>query len=359
MHVVYFIALVLALSPLFRRLSSGGRISTAGTIAVAVMGFVGYNGRWGQAQSPEAAPLVIALVAVLAIWGGVRLDLPRRLMRPRADEPLGSGGAFGAEASAAESPGLPVASPEFGQVSLREVMTPKAMISGVDLGVTASEAVGVASSSGHSRLVVYEGDLDHIKGVVNIHGLLASFGRSTGIRRLVRQAMFVPESKNCFRMLEHFLREQEQFAVVIDEFGGTAGVVTVEDLLDELVGEMADEHEREAAPIRRTSDGGYLVPGHIKVDEINSRLGLDIPEGDYETVSGYILEVLGRVPPRGERISLDRATLEVAVSTARRIVTIKVTTEGSGSVRSRGSGPGDGLDAGGASDGAGSRPEAK
>lgn len=359
MHAVYFIALALVLSPFFRRPSSGGRVSVAGTIAVAVMGFVGYNSRWGQAQFPEVAPLVIAVLAVLAIWGGVRLDLPRRLMRPRAGQPVGSGEPSGAEASAAESPGLPVASPEFGQVSLREVMTPKAMISGVDLGVSASEAAGVASSSGHSRLVVYEGDLDHIQGVVNIHGLLASFGHSTGIRRLIRPAMFVPESKNCFSMLEHFLREQEQFAVVIDEFGGTAGVVTVEDLLDELVGEMADEHEREEAPVRRTSDGGYLVPGHIKVDEINSRLGLDIPEGDYETVSGYILEVLGRVPPRGERISLDRATLEVAVSTARRIVTIKVTTEGSGSGRSRASGSGDVPNADGASDGAGSRPEAK
>jgi CBS domain containing-hemolysin-like protein len=131
-------------------------------------------------------------------------------------------------------------------------------------------------------------------------------------------------------MLEEFLREGEQFAVVLDEFGGTAGVVTVEDLLEELVGEMADEHDKEEAPVRRMSDGSYLVPGHIRIDEMNERLGVALPEGDYETISGLVLEKLGRVPSRGESLAAGDVTLEIAVSTARRIVTVKVVKNSSG-----------------------------
>ena len=131
-------------------------------------------------------------------------------------------------------------------------------------------------------------------------------------------------------MLEEFLRKGEQFAVVLDEFGGTAGLVTVEDLLEELVGEMADEHDREEAPVRRTHDGSYLVPGHIRVDEMNERLGVAVPEGDYETISGFVMEKLGRVPARGEKLTVGDTTLEIAVSTARRIVTVKVVVDGAG-----------------------------
>jgi Mg2+/Co2+ transporter CorC len=330
LDVIYFIALGLAVAPAAVRAREGGRPTIFGTIALAAMGFVGYNSRWAQSQSPGLLPLGIAVVAGVCVWAGLRLDVPGRLFPGRfrgAGEPEGS--SAGARTTEAAS-SVPVASPGFGDLSLREVMTPKAMIAGVDASATAADAVRVARSSGHSRLIVYEDDLDHIAGVVNIHGLLESPGGVAGLRRLVRPALFVPESKKCFGMLEEFLREREQFAVALDEFGGTAGVVTVEDLLDELVGEMADEHDRGEAPLRRMSDGSYLVPGHMKIDDVNERLGIGLPEGDYETISGLVLEELGRVPARGERLEARGATLEVAVSTARRIVTVKVTARSGG-----------------------------
>lgn len=287
------------------------------------MGFVGYNIGWARSQPPGAVAPAVALLAGFTVWASLKLGLPRSVLRRHSAGPIRTGGPA-AKPYGAGRPGLPVASPDFGGMSLREVMTPKAMIAGVGVGSSASDAVQAAVSSGHSRLVVYEGDLDHIIGVVDVHGLLSSFGRASGIEGLVRPAMFVPECKKCFGMLERFLREREQFAVVLDEFGGTAGVITVEDLLDELVGEMADEHEREEAPVRSMPDGSYRVPGHMKIDEINRRLALNIPEGDYETVSGYVLEKLGRVPARGEKLFLDNVTLEIAASTARRIVAVKV-----------------------------------
>jgi Mg2+/Co2+ transporter CorC len=323
LHVLYFIVLALVASRLLGGVRAGGRMPTLGTIAVAAMGFVGYNIRWAGSQPPGVIAPAVAFSAGVLIWAGLKSGLPGRVLRSRAAGTSPSG-ATAARSSGDGGSGLPVASPEFGEMSLREVMTPKAMIAGVGQGSSASDAVQVAVSSGHSRLVVYEGDLDHIVGVVDVHGLLSAFGGSPRIDRLIRPAMVVPECKRCFGMLEHFLREREQFAVVVDEFGGTAGVITVEDLLDELVGEMADEHERDLAPVRRMPDGSYRVPGHMKVDEINRRLLLKIPEGGYETVSGYVLEKLGRVPARGEKLLLDDATLEIAASTARRIVTVKV-----------------------------------
>jgi CBS domain containing-hemolysin-like protein len=288
------------------------------------MGFVGYNSRWAQSQSPGIIPLGIAVLACVLVWVSFRLDLPGKLLSAGTRRTGGAEVVDEEGRSAGSAPTLPVASSDFGDLSLREVMTPKAMIAGVDHRASTADAVRVARSSGHSRLVVYEDDLDHIEGVVNIHGLLDSAGAAAGLGRLVRPALFVPESKKCFGMLEKFLREREQIAVALDEFGGTAGVVTVEDLLDELVGEMADEHDRGEAPLRQMSDGSYLVPGHMKIDDVNERLNIDLPEGDYETISGFVLEELGRVPARGERIEVQGAVLEVAVSTSRRIVTIKV-----------------------------------
>lgn len=324
LNALYFILPALAVVPIFKPAPACGKTPVAGTIALAALGFVGYNIRWVQSQSAGVIPLGIAVLAGLFVWLACRLGLPGKLIpgRFRRD---GGRGAAGAEARSAENAVvLPVASPDFGGLSIREVMTPKAMIAGVNADASTADAVRVARSSGHSRLVVYEEDLDHIAGVVGIHSLLESAAGPSGLRRLIRPALFVPESKKCFGMLEEFLREREQFAVALDEFGGTAGIVTVEDLLDELVGEMADEHDRGEAPLKRMSDGSYLVPGHMKIDDVNERLGVNLPEGDYETISGFLLEQLGRVPARGERLEVEGVTLEVAVSTARRIVTIKV-----------------------------------
>jgi Mg2+/Co2+ transporter CorC len=335
LHVIYFVALAIVLVPLLKPASTGGRVPVAGTIALAALGLVGYNSRWAQSQSPGLIPIGIAVATALFVWIGFKLDIYGRIFPSRGPgtgetggEPLGAGA-------------VPVASPDFGGLSLREVMTPKAMIAGVDVSASTADAARVARSSGHSRLVVYEDDLDHIVGVVNVHSLLESAGRTARAGRLARPATFVPESKKCFGMLEEFLREREQFAVALDEFGGTAGVVTVEDLLDELVGEMADEHDRGEAPPRRMPDGSYLVPGHMKIDDVNERLGVDLPEGDYETISGLVLEEMGKVPARGEKLEVEGTTLEVAVSTARRIVTIKVAAAPNGAAGDGGAPAGD------------------
>jgi Mg2+/Co2+ transporter CorC len=342
-YLIFFIgaACVAGLAVQAGRRGSG--FPLVSTFAVALLAIVGYNSRWvGGAFPPKSAPILVALFAAGLAWVGIRsvaarwspswLDRrwgvsERRPPKPISRFPLGEG--------KGSPPGLPVTSPTFGDVSLREVMTPKTMIIGVEWEATATDAVQAASSSGHARLAVYREDLDHIAGVVHVYGLLTCPSPTRAVGEIARPPLLVPESKKCFGMLEEFLREGEQFAVVLDEFGGTAGVVTVEDLLEELVGEMADEHDREEAPVRRTSDGSYLVPGHIRVDELNERLGIAVPEGDYETVSGFVLEKLGKVPARGEKLAAGDATLEIAVSTARRIVTVKVVKNGAGGIPRR------------------------
>jgi Mg2+/Co2+ transporter CorC len=338
MEVVYAICFIAAAWFAGLAVAAGGgkrAFPLAGTFAVALMGVVGYNDVWVRMLPPKAAPVMIAILAAASAFAGGRSALSRSLspwlslvglsLRSRSRERVAV--SIGADARVSP-PGLPVTAPGFGDLSLREVMTPKAMMAGVEAAATAAEAVGVVSSSGYSRLVVYQGDLDHIVGVVHVYALLTCTASSQAVKELARPPLLVPESKKCFGMLEEFLREGEQFAVALDEFGGTAGVVTVEDLLEQLVGEMADEHEREEAPVRKMPDGSYLVPGHIRVEEINEKLGVAVPDGDYETISGFVLDRLGRVPARGEKLTVGDATLEIAVSTARRIVTVKVVTNG-------------------------------
>jgi Mg2+/Co2+ transporter CorC len=338
--VVYLVILIVvgcAAGVAVRGKRRGSVVPLAGTFAVVLLAAVGYNSRWADYAGPKYAPVLFAAFAGGLARVGIGLAEPGRGFRRRNRgnrnsvrwSPEGFPRAFPSEGRGSAA-GLPITSPGFGDVSLREVMTPKTMVVGVEWNASAADAAAAAGSSGHSRLAVYKEDLDHIEGVVHVHGLLACTRHSRSVGELARPPLFVPESKKCFGMLEEFLREGEQFAVVLDEFGGTAGVVTVEDLLEELVGEMADEHDREEAPVRRMHDGSYLVPGHIRVDELNERLGLAVPEGDYETVSGFVLEKLGRVPARGEKLSAGDATLEIVVSTARRIVTVKVVGDGAG-----------------------------
>jgi len=216
---------------------------------------------------------------------------------------------------------------EFGETTLNEIMVPRTEIVGLEKGTTVREAIEIVQQSGHSRLPIYKDDLDQVEGVVHIFDLLAVADDSVAVDDLIHPLTMVPESKKCDELLMELQRRREHMAIVLDEYGGTAGLVTVEDLVEELVGEIADEHEKPEAPVRKAADNVYFLDGTVEIEELNESLGWGIPEGEYETIAGFILERLGRIPVRGEVLSWRDLEFEITSADSRRIATVKVTVK--------------------------------
>jgi putative hemolysin len=209
---------------------------------------------------------------------------------------------------------------EFYDVDVAEVMTPRTELTAVELGQGAREVVRAIASSGHTRIPVYEKSLDSIVGVVFAQEMveLVADGRveECELRDLVRPVHFVPETKLVSELLADFRRDKQKLAVVLDEYGGTSGIVTMGDVVAELVGEMREElGEEPPIPIRRMPDGTIEIQGTTRVGEVNEELELELPEEeDYDTLAGFVLSELGRFPKPGE--AFERKGLEFTVMDA-------------------------------------------
>ncbi len=190
----------------------------------------------------------------------------------------------------------------LGEQRVYEAMRPRTEIVGVEINSTIEEAFALFIDSGYSKLPVYDDNLDNIKGIIYANDLFKS---PEDIKSILREAVFVPETKKSLEMLNEFLNKQVSIATVIDEFGGTAGIVTMEDIFEEMFGEIKDEYDVEEDICRKISDNTYLISGKAEIDFINEKLGLNIPTGDYETIAGYITTQLGRIPAQGENVSID------------------------------------------------------
>lgn len=201
-----------------------------------------------------------------------------------------------------------------------EVMTPRTEVVAVPITATVEEIADVFLDSGHSRLPVYEQTIDHIIGVV----LARDFWRSrrdrreAGLRQILRSVPFVPETKDLEHLLHEMQREATHIVVVLDEYGGTAGVVTVEDVVEQIVGEIADEHEEQYAEIRE-EEGKIIVSGRALVSDLNERFELKLPEDEYTTAAGLIMGLLGRVAEENDRINFEGGSMEVLSMSGRRI----------------------------------------
>ncbi|MGH7517950.1 MAG: hemolysin family protein [Gemmatimonadales bacterium] len=191
--------------------------------------------------------------------------------------------------------------------TVSEVMTPRIDIVAVDLAVEREEVVRILQSSEHARLLVYDGHPDAIAGVLHAKDMLAGLtGDETSWRALVRPAAFVPEAKTLDRQLRDFQRGPGHMAVVVDEFGGTAGIVTLEDILEQIVGEILDEYDTdEVAPIVEAGEDQWRVQGGAPLTELEGVLGHRFAREDVSTVGGLVLAEFGRVPRQGETIQLD------------------------------------------------------
>jgi CBS domain containing-hemolysin-like protein len=174
---------------------------------------------------------------------------------------------------------------------------------------------------------VYKESLDNIAGVVFIKDLvlLGAADDARPMASLVRPAVVVPETKRVPELLKQFQRQQTQCAIVVDEYGGTAGLVTIEDLLEEIVGEIRDEYDVESEPVVDEGHGRFVFSGKVDIDEVVQRLDVHIERAGFETVGGYLLSHLGRVPVVGERFDIDELTVEVLDAERRRINKVRIT----------------------------------
>lgn len=219
----------------------------------------------------------------------------------------------------------------FREVDVGEVMTPRTEIQAVELAAGLGEVARVVAESGHDRLPVFEGNLDAVVGIVSARDVIralssgASF-EDRSIHKVMRPAVFVPETKLVSELLQEFRRDKQKIAIVLDEYGGTSGLVTMTDILEEIVGDLGDEFDdHEDDPIWRHEDGSADVQAFLRISEVNEELALDLPEGeDYETLAGFVLARLGRFPKIGEVFHFGDIEYTVLEANDRRVLRVRI-----------------------------------
>jgi putative hemolysin len=215
---------------------------------------------------------------------------------------------------------------DFGDTIVREVMTPRPDIVAIRDTSTIGDLRALFRDQEYSRFPVYKENLDNIAGFAFVKDLvlLGAAADARPITTLLRPALVVPETKRVPELLKMFQRQQQQCAIVVDEYGGTAGLVTAEDLLEEIVGEIRDEYDVESEPIVDEGNGSFLFSGKVDVDEVVERLKVPIEREGFETVGGFLLSHIGRVPAVGERFDIDGLSVEVIDAERRRINKVRI-----------------------------------
>ncbi len=211
------------------------------------------------------------------------------------------------------------------QITAEMVMTPRTAIVAIPIEATVAEAKAVMLAEGHLRLPVYEGSIDRVVGILLARELWRAEAHGLSrVREIVRTPMFVPESKPVERLIVEMRQQRVKMAIVLDEFGGTAGLVTLEDLLEEIVGEIQDEHEVEPPDFVEV-DGRVLIDGAVPVWALNERYGTQVPEDEYDTVGGFVFGEIGRIPTVGDEIESPWGTFRVDIMDERRVARVAFT----------------------------------
>jgi len=211
---------------------------------------------------------------------------------------------------------------EFGDTVAREVMTPRPDIDAVEAGKGLEEIKKLIMDSGHSRIPVYEGSLDNVVGMLYAKDLLGC--RNNNIKDYLRPVIFVPEAKKIDELLHEMQAARTHFAVIVDEYGMTSGVVTLEDIIEEIVGEIHDEFEREEKRIVKVNDHSWLVDGSVLVADLNDELKINLPEKEYDTIGGLVFGQMGKVPAVGNTIDVNNVKISVERVHRRRVTRVKV-----------------------------------
>lgn len=217
---------------------------------------------------------------------------------------------------------------EFDDVDAEDLMTPRIDVAALDVTESIADAIDECMQKGYSRLPVYEEDIDHIIGVLYVKDLLPYVGKelpsSVTLKSLCRETLFVPATVKGSALFQQMSDKHLQMAIVIDEYGGTAGIVTVEDLLESIVGNMQDEFDHEEEELEQTGDNAFEADGALDVEELSEQLDVEFPEGDYDTLAGFLLSELGHIPEVGEQVTFENVTFTVTAMDDRRIETVHI-----------------------------------
>ncbi|MFH1429728.1 MAG: hemolysin family protein [Candidatus Margulisiibacteriota bacterium] len=219
---------------------------------------------------------------------------------------------------------------DLSETIVREIMTPRTDMVCVDIKTGLSEIISLFSQKGHSRIPVYEEKRDNIIGIIYAKDLIrVTQGAEINVRSLLRPVQFVPETKKIDELLKKMRTRRIHIAIVIDEHGGVAGLVTIEDILEEIVGEITDEYDEIEEPsLQKIENNTYLVDAGMNVYEFNQKLNTNIPEDDdYDTIGGFVFNELGEIPKVGEKINYENLVFEVTQVKKQRILQIKLTVE--------------------------------
>ena len=216
---------------------------------------------------------------------------------------------------------------QFGDTLTREIMVPRIDVLTIDVHTSLPDAIDAFLQSGHSRLPVHEGAIDNILGLLYAKDLLRVWREGNhldSLRDLLRQAYFVPEAKKIDELLTEMQSQRVHMAVVVDEYGGMAGLVTLEDIVEEIFGEIQDEYDQgEQSPYQVTKDGDYIFLGRVDLDDFNDVMGCRLPTDEADTLGGYIYSQLGHIPNTGESVQKDNLLLTVEDVSAQRIQTVR------------------------------------
>ena len=213
---------------------------------------------------------------------------------------------------------------DLGDTAVREVMVPLVDVAALPETARPDDAVRLIQERGFSRIPVFTDRVINIVGVVTAMDLLRQGAGAPDLKSLMRPATYVPETKRIDDLLREMQKARLQMVVVIDEYGGAVGIVTVEDIVEQVVGEIHDEHDRASATVERLPDGSYRVAGRERVQDLNDALDWDLPTGDFETVAGLVLATVHRIPLVGEEFQVGRYTFTILEANQRRILTVRI-----------------------------------
>ena len=219
---------------------------------------------------------------------------------------------------------------DFSDATVDEAMTHRTDVTAVEDTATIQDVVNLSLEEGFSRIPVYHEDLDNIVGILYVKDLLKYVGKQTNdhipLTSLMRSVYFVPETKQCSQLLAEMIERKLQIAIIVDEYGGTEGLITMEDLLESIVGNIQDEYDHEEEDIYQVGENKFTVDGTTPIDEISDLVGVELPEGEYDTVAGLIVENLGHIPKPEEHpsIDIDCLTLTVLAVEDRRIAKVLI-----------------------------------
>ncbi len=216
---------------------------------------------------------------------------------------------------------------ELGDTVAREIMVPRTSIVAVAVETPLGQLIDIVLKNGHSRLPIFQKDIDHIIGVLHAKDILSYWGHGSEEplpKEIVRPPIFVPETKKIVDLLAEVRAKKSHMAIILDEYGGTAGLVTLEDIIEEIIGDIRDEYDVEEEQITRIDQNTVLVDARLNIEDLEELLGVDLPEGDYETVGGFITDLTGRVPEENEVLEFKDLTLTIRSADERKINQVEI-----------------------------------